>query len=126
VAGAFLTHAGWLDLHLAGAVAVLALVPIVTARLRRSEDAVAAPLARVLLVLLGFQLFLGTGSYLSRFSSIWIPGGQLTMLIMPVAHRLVGALILAATVALAVRAQAMSDVEAAAPVDPRLAARLSG
>jgi hypothetical protein len=48
------------------------------------------------------------------------------MLIMPVAHRLVGALILAATVALAVRAQAMSDVEAAAPVDPRLAARLSG
>jgi cytochrome c oxidase assembly protein subunit 15 len=126
VAGAFLTHVGWLDLHLAGAVAVLALVPIVTARLRRSEDAVAAPLARVLLVLLGFQLFLGTGSYLSRFSSIWIPGGQLTMLIMPVAHRLVGALILAATVALAVRAQAMSDVEAAAPVDPRLAARLSG
>jgi heme A synthase len=38
VLGALLTHAGWIDLHLAGAAAVLILVPIVTARLRRSGD----------------------------------------------------------------------------------------
>jgi cytochrome c oxidase assembly protein subunit 15 len=123
--GAFLTHAGWLELHLAGAVAVFTLIPVVTARLRRSGDSVAAPLSRVLLALLGVQLLLGVGSYLSRFSSIWIPGGQLTMLTMPVAHRLVGSLVLAAIVVLAVRAASASDV-AAVPVGQRLAARLSG
>ncbi|HXH84196.1 MAG TPA: COX15/CtaA family protein, partial [Candidatus Tectomicrobia bacterium] len=42
VFGAFLTHAGRIDLHLAGAVAVLVLVPLVAARARRSGDAVAA------------------------------------------------------------------------------------
>ena len=83
--------------------AVFVLVPMVTARLRRTGDAVAAPVARLLLALLGLQLLLGVGSYLARFSAIWIPGGQLTMLVLPVAHRLAGALILAAAVVLAVR-----------------------
>lgn len=104
VFGALLTHVGRLDLHLVGAFAVFAIVPIVTARLHRSGDAVAAPLARGLLVLLGLQLLLGVGSYLARFSAIWIPGGQLTMLALPVAHRVVASLILGATVVLAVRA----------------------
>ena len=103
VFGALLTHAGRLDLHLAGAVAVFVLAPIVTARLRRTADAVAAPAARLLLVLLGVQLVLGAGSYLARFSAVWIPGGQLTMLALPVAHRLAGGLILAAAIVLAVR-----------------------
>jgi cytochrome c oxidase assembly protein subunit 15 len=124
VLGALLTHAGWLDLHLVGAGAVFILVPIVTARLRRSGDPVGVPLAAVLLALLGGQLLLGVGSYLARFSSIWIPGGQLTMLAMPVAHRLVGSLILATTVVLAVRAAAASAVQPA-PVRPRLAPELS-
>jgi heme a synthase len=104
VFGALLTHTGRIDLHLAGAVLVFALVPIVTARLRRSGDAVAVPLSRLLLVLLGVQLLLGVGSFLARFSSLWIPGEQLTVIALPVAHRLVGSLILAATVALSVRA----------------------
>ena len=104
VFGALLTHRGRIDLHLAGAVLVFALVPIVTARLRRSGDAVAAPISRLLLVLLGVQLLLGVGTFLARFSSIWIPGEQLTMIALPVAHRLVGSLILAGAVALAVRA----------------------
>jgi cytochrome c oxidase assembly protein subunit 15 len=103
VLGALLTHAGWLWLHVAGAVAVFAVVPIVTARARRTGDAVAAPLARALLVLLGVQLALGLGAYLARFSPIWIPGEQATMLALPVAHRLIGGAILAATVVLAVR-----------------------
>jgi cytochrome c oxidase assembly protein subunit 15 len=103
VFGAVLTHWGRLDLHLAGAVAVFVLVPIVTARLRRTGDVVAAPAARLLLGLLGVQLVLGVGSYLARFSSMWIPGGQATMLVLPVAHRLAGGLILAACVVLAVR-----------------------
>ena len=53
VFGALLTHAGRIDLHLAGAVAVFVLVPMVTARLRGTGDAVAGPAARALLVLLG-------------------------------------------------------------------------
>src|SRR5205085_879737 len=66
-------------------------------------DAVAAPLSRLLLALLGLQLALGIGAYLARFSPLWIPGGQTTMLVLPVAHRLVAGLILSATVVLAVR-----------------------
>jgi cytochrome c oxidase assembly protein subunit 15 len=103
VFGALLTHAGRIDLHLAGAAAVFVLVPMVTARLRRTGDPVAVPASRLLLLLLGVQLALGIGSYLARFSAIWIPGGQLTMLVLPVAHRLAGGLILAAAVVLAVR-----------------------
>jgi cytochrome c oxidase assembly protein subunit 15 len=103
VFGAFLTHAGHIDLHLVGALGVFALVPVVTARLRRTGDAVAAPAARLLLILIGVQLVLGIGAYLARFSAVWIPGGQLTMLILPVVHRLAGGLILAAVVVLAVR-----------------------
>lgn len=103
VSGALLTHAGYLVLHLLGAVAVFVLVPMVTARLRQSGDDVAAPVARALLVLLGLQLLLGVGSYLARFSSIAMPGGQITMLVLPVTHRLVAALILGAAVVLAVR-----------------------
>jgi cytochrome c oxidase assembly protein subunit 15 len=103
VFGALLTHAGRIDLHLAGALAVFAIVPVITSRLRRSGDPVAAPVARALLVLLAVQLLLGVGSFLSRFSPIWIPGGQVTMLALPVAHRLAGSLILGATVVLALR-----------------------
>ena len=101
--GALLTHAGRIDLHLAGAALVFALVPIVAARLRRTGDPVAAPVSRLVIILLGIQLVLGIGSFLARFSPLWIPGEQLTVTALPVAHRLVGSLILAATVVLAVR-----------------------
>ena len=103
VFGALITHAGWITIHLAGAATVFVFVPIVTARLRRTGDAVAAPAARVLVVLLGLQLLLGVAAFVSRFTSVWIPGGQVTMLAVPVAHRLVGSLILAAAVVAAVR-----------------------
>ncbi len=103
VFGALLTHAGYLVVHLLGALAVFVVAPMATARLRRSADAVAAPAARLALILLGVQLLLGAGSYLARFSAIWIPGGQVTILVVPVAHRLVGGLLLAATVVMAVR-----------------------
>jgi len=109
VFGALLTHAGRLDLHLAGAALVFVVVPLVTAQLRHTGDAGAAALASLLLVLLGVQLSLGAGSYLARFSSLWMPGGQTTVVLLPVAHRLAGSLILGAAVALAVR---VSGVEA--------------
>jgi heme a synthase len=103
VLGALLTHAGWLWLHVAGAALVFAIVPIVTARARRSGDLVAGRLAGVLLALLIVQLALGIGAFLSRFSGIWIPGGQVTMLVLPVSHRLIGGLLLATSVVLGVR-----------------------
>jgi cytochrome c oxidase assembly protein subunit 15 len=104
VFGALLAHAGPLDLHLAGAVLVFAFVPIVTVRLRRTMDAVAAPVATLLLVLLGVQLVLGVGLLLARFSSVLILGGRVTAVLLPVVHRLVGSLVLGAAVVLAVRA----------------------
>ncbi|MEK7386167.1 MAG: COX15/CtaA family protein, partial [candidate division NC10 bacterium] len=103
VTGALLTHVGRIDLHLPGAALGYALVPVVTARLRRSGDLVAAPMATALLALFGVQFLLGVGSYLARFSSIWIPGEQATMLLLPVTHRLVASLILGAAVVLAIR-----------------------
>ena len=103
VFGALLTHTGRLDLHLAGAALVFVAIPLVAGQLRRTGDAVAAPLASLLLVLLGVQVALGTGSLLARFSSLWMPGGQTTVVLLPVAHRLVGSFILGAAVALAVR-----------------------
>ena len=124
VFGALLTHAGYLAVHLAGAVAVFVLAPLTTARLRRSGDVVAAPAARVALALLALQLVLGVSSYLARFSAIWIPGGQLTMLALPVAHRLVGGLILAASVVLAVRV--MTTARPAPARAPAHAARAVG
>ena len=104
VLGALLTHAGQIVLHLAGAVAVFVFVPIVTARWRRGGDPIGAPAARLLLALLAVQLALGAGSFLARFGSIALPGEQLTVLALPVAHRLAASLILGAAVVLAVRA----------------------
>lgn len=103
VFGALLTHLGRLDLHLAGALIVFVLVPIVTARLRRSGDPVARPIAGVLLALLGVQLALGVGAWAARFTAIVIPGGAMIALALPVTHRLVASLVLGAAVALAVR-----------------------
>ena len=111
VLGALITHAGWIVLHLLGAAAVFVFVPMVTARLRRTRDALAAPAAGLLILLLGVQLLLGAGSFVSRFTSIWIPGGQTTMLLLPVTHRLVASLILGAVVIVVVRALAAGRAE---------------
>jgi heme A synthase len=62
VFGAILTHAGSIDLHRAGAALVFVLVPIVATQLRRTGDAVAAPVTRFVTILLGIQLLLGIGS----------------------------------------------------------------
>ena len=118
VLGALITHAGWIMLHLVGAATVFAFVPMVTARLRRTRDAVAAPAASALIVLLALQLVLGAGSFLARFTSFWIPGGQTTMLLLPVTHRLVASLILGAAVLIAVR-----SLEAGRTVPARVAPR---
>jgi cytochrome c oxidase assembly protein subunit 15 len=104
VSGAFLTHAGWVQLHLVGALAVFALLPVAAARLRRSGDPVAAPLAGGLLALLGVQLALGAGSFIVRFGEpVALAGGALTALALPVLHRVTASLILGVAVMIAVR-----------------------
>lgn len=118
VFGALLTHAGYLAVHLAGATAVFVVAPLATARLRRSGDTVAAPAARIALALLAVQLLLGAGSYLARFSAVSIPGGQLTLLVLPVVHRLAGGLLLATTVVMAVRVLAAAPRAGAAGLAP--------
>jgi cytochrome c oxidase assembly protein subunit 15 len=100
VLGALLTHGGSLGLHLAGAAAVFAFVPIVTARARATGQPALARPARALLGLLLVQLLLGPGAFLARFSGLALPGGRVTGLALPVAHRLVAALILAEVAAL--------------------------
>ncbi len=103
VFGALVTHTRRLDLHVVGAFLVLVLVPMLTARLRRSGDEVAVPVARTLAVLLSLQLLLGVASYLARFTPLVFPGGPMMVLVLPVAHRVTGALVLGAAVILAVR-----------------------
>jgi cytochrome c oxidase assembly protein subunit 15 len=103
VFGALLTHAGWLTLHLAGAVTIFVVLPLAAARLGRGGDVVAVPVARGLLALLGAQLLLGVGSYLARFSPIALPGGEATGLALPVAHRLMASLVLGAATVLTLR-----------------------
>ena len=100
VFGALLTHAGRVDLHLAGAAAVFVFVPMVTARARPAGRRAITRPALALLVLLFVQLGLGAGAYLARFSTIALPGGQATALALPVAPRLVAALILGAAATL--------------------------
>jgi heme a synthase len=120
VFGALLTHTGRIDLHLAGALGVFVLAPMVTARLRRTRDAVAAPAALSLLILLGLQLLLGVGAYVGRFTALTLPGGALIGLALPVAHRLVGSLILAAAVVLALRVRTdLMEGPEMAPQTPR-------
>jgi len=107
VLGALLTHGGWVGLHLAGAAAVFVFVPIVTARARATGQPAFARPARALLGLLLVQLLLGAGTFVARFSGLALPGDRATGLALPVAHRLVAALILgqvAALVAVLLRA----------------------
>jgi cytochrome c oxidase assembly protein subunit 15 len=110
VFGALLTHTGRIDLHLAGALGVFVLAPVVTARLRRNGDPVAARAALALLILLGLQLVLGAGAFVGRFTSLPLPGGTVMGLALPVTHRLVGSLILGAAVVLALRVSPLATV----------------
>src|SRR3989442_6173887 len=82
VLGALVTHAGWLALHWAGALAVFAVVPVVTARLRRCSGADAPPMASALLRLLALQLLLGVAHYLVRLLSARVSDWQTLLLSM--------------------------------------------
>jgi heme a synthase len=104
VLGALTTHAGWVSLHLGGAVVAVVVAGTATLRIlgghpRRPD--LAGP-AWTLALLLGVQIALGLGAYLARFTGLLVTGGG--ALALPVAHRLVASLLLGAAVTLALRA----------------------
>ncbi len=105
VLGALATHAGWVALHLGGAllagVATAALALHVLAR-HGDRPALVRP-ARALGVLLAMQVALGLGAYVARFTGLAVPGGAPVGLALPVAHRVTAALLLGTVVTLALR-----------------------
>ncbi|MBI2555773.1 MAG: COX15/CtaA family protein [Candidatus Rokubacteria bacterium] len=106
VFGAFLTHFGArLDGHLLGAAALAVLIPALVLKIRRGcgdLPALVRPV-RLLLGLLLLQLLLGVGAYAGRFTDLVLPLAPFTGLAFPVTHRLVGGLLLAASLVLALR-----------------------
>ena len=103
VLGAFTTHGGGLWWHVAGAVVTTGVLVGLALALLRGADPVLAWWARAVKLLLTVQLMLGLGAYLVRFTDLGVPGGQLTVIALPVAHRATGALLFGATVALALQ-----------------------
>jgi len=107
IAGAILTHAGLLlNAHLLFAVLVTIHVSMLAARILRHDrdKGTLVPPVIVLCSLLFFQLFLGLGLYVGRFTSLGLPNAALTGLALPVTHRLTGALMLATCLVLTLRA----------------------
>ena len=122
VLGALTTHAGRVGWHLGGAVVtVLATVGLAHAVRRRAPgDPVLGGWARAVSVLVTAQLALGAGAYGARFTGLGLPGGQAAVVLWPVAHRAVGALLLGATLALALHlGRRRARVRAVAPA-PRV------
>jgi cytochrome c oxidase assembly protein subunit 15 len=107
VFGALLTHAGTpFDVHLIGA-GLAAVAVVVLAGTTLSESPEPAWLRRPALLLLGLltlQFALGTGAYLARFTAMREIAAPLTVLFLPTTHRIVGALMLATSVVIALRA----------------------
>ncbi len=106
VFGALLTHLGKrLDAHLLGAAVLGLLIVALAVRLRNGHPGRPALLRPVqgLVGLLLLQVLLGVGAYLVRFTGM--PGPTpFAALALPVAHRLTGALLFAASLALTLRA----------------------
>jgi cytochrome c oxidase assembly protein subunit 15 len=106
VLGALTTHAGWLTMHLVGgAVAVTGTGALVAVVLRRAQ-ALAPVRWRALAIggLLVVQVGLGLGAALVRFTGVGVPGGELSVVGLSVAHRVVSALLLGLVVTLALHA----------------------
>lgn len=103
VLGALTTHAGWVNLHIGGGlVAVFAVAALAWRVLsRHGEVAGLGWRARAIGALLVVQVALGLGAYVGRFTGLGLPGGQVAVVGLPVAHRAVGALLFGLTVTLA-------------------------
>lgn len=114
VFGAFLTHLGQrLDAHLLGAVALTLLIPALAARILSRHTDQPALTHPILWLggLLGLQLLLGVGTYVGRLNGFELPYPTVSTLAVPVAHRLTGAVLLAVSLVLTLRAYRLSAAE---------------
>lgn len=117
VFGAVLRHTGErLDAHLVFAALVAIHVLLIVLRVSRHHADVAqlSKPALLLFVLLLAQIALGGASYVAKFTTLWVVSFDAVVLITTL-HLAVGALMLAASVALTLRAYRLS----ARPVDDR-------
>jgi cytochrome c oxidase assembly protein subunit 15 len=122
VLGAFTTHAAGLWWHVAGAIVTAGtLVGLALAVLRvAGEDPVLAWWARAVEILLVLQFALGVGAYAVRFTSLGVPGGQVSVVALPVIHRAVGALVFGSAVALALHLERRRALDVAARAPARV------
>ena len=106
VLGALTTHTGWFAAHLSGAVvAVTGTGALVAAALWRARALTPVRWrARLIGGLLVIQVGLGLGAFLARFTGVAVPGGEIAVIGLPVAHRAVSALLLGLVVTLALHA----------------------
>ncbi|MFB3818716.1 MAG: COX15/CtaA family protein [Candidatus Methylomirabilales bacterium] len=121
--GVVLTHTGRrLDAHLLVAGGVSVLVPLlVRGALRGAPGPLGRP-ARLLCGLWVAQLLLGGLAYVARFHAAEVPVAPLLGLGAPLAHRLAGALMLAAAAILTLQIHRLSATSAAAPAGRRVPA----
>jgi cytochrome c oxidase assembly protein subunit 15 len=126
VLGALATHAGWANLHLAGAAVAVAVCAGLAGRVGARHGG-EPPLARpaVLLgVLVALQVALGLGAYVGRFTGLAVPGGAALALALPVAHRVTASLLLGLALVLALRAgRRWAAGGRRVPIGPALASR---
>jgi cytochrome c oxidase assembly protein subunit 15 len=106
VLGALTTHAGWLTMHLVGGAVVVTGTGALVAVVLRRDQALAPVRWRAFAIggLLVVQVGLGLGAALVRFTGVGVPGGELSVVGLPVAHRVVSALLLGLVVTLALHA----------------------
>lgn len=126
--GAVLTHTGTrLDAHLTGALLVSAAVLILARRIqaRRAEWPELGRAATALHALWGLQLLLGLGAYLTRFQAALVQWGPALGLAFPVAHRITGALMLAAALCVILLAARRRGWQAPAPRAAAAATRMA-
>jgi cytochrome c oxidase assembly protein subunit 15 len=108
VLGALTVHhrwPGWVVLHLAGAAVATGVALALALHVRRrhaGEPALGRP-GGILAALAGLQVALGLGAYIARFTGLAVPGGAPVALVLPVAHRATGAILLGVAVVLALR-----------------------
>ena len=106
VLGALTTHNGWFAAHLTGAVVAVAGTGALGATALGRARAL-PPIrwrARVIVGLLVIQVGLGLGAFLTRFTGVAFPGGELAVIGLPVAHRAVSALLIGFVVTLTLHA----------------------
>ncbi|MGE5849947.1 MAG: COX15/CtaA family protein [Candidatus Methylomirabilota bacterium] len=114
VFGALLTHVGArLDAHLGLAGLLAILIPGLATRIltRHADRPGLVRPASLLCGLLILQLLLGLGAYMHRFTSIPLPFQEILGLVVPVSHRLTGALLLVTSLVLTLRVYRLRRVE---------------